>query len=297
MKRIQLVLIAALLIASASFAQDKDKNKQKGQPAAGQQQQQQQGAPNAKQAKTKEEYAAYNKAVALTDPAQLEAAANDFVQKFPDSELKGFLFVRAAEMYQGTGNSEKTLELGRKALEYQPNEAVINAMMASELAEKTKETDLDRDERLAECVKYAQAALANVDSIPAPPQMTPEQLASAKNQLRSDAYASMGMAGYKKKDYATAEQNFAKALEVFPENPDKEYTMLRLTVSLDKQQKYPEALEWAKKTQAAASVKPGSPVTNLANQEVTRLTGLVNAPKKAPAAAPSAPAPIPVTPK
>lgn len=296
MKRLQIALLAALAITTAAFAQDNKAAQPAGQQGA-QAGSQQQGAPNPKQAKTKEEYAAYNKVVTLTDPVALEQGANEFAEKYPESELRGYLFVRTAEMYQQAGNGEKLLEVGRKALEFHPNEAVVLVMMASELAEKTKETDLDRDERLAECNKYAEQALANIDAIPAPPQMTADQFASAKNQLRSDAYASMGVASYKKKDFATAEQHFVKALEVFPNNPDKEYTMLRLTVALDKQAKYPEALDWAKKTQAAANAKPGSPVKDLADQEVARLTPLANAPAKKPAAAPTAPAPVPVTPK
>jgi len=70
--------------------------------------------------------------------------------------------------------------------------------------------------------------------------------------------------------------------------PKDEYVMLRLTVALDKQNKYPEALEWANKTVAAS--QPGSQVQQLANQEKTRLTPLANSPAKpAPAPASSAP--------
>ena len=72
--------------------------------------------------------------------------------------------------------------------------------------------------------------------------------------------------------------------------------MLRLTIALDKQNKYPEALDWANKTAAAS--KPGSQVQQLANQEKARLTPLANAPAK-PAATPASTSPQPqtVTPK
>ena len=40
------------------------------------------------QPKTQAEYDAYKAASAQTDPAKLEAAATDFAQKFPDSELR-----------------------------------------------------------------------------------------------------------------------------------------------------------------------------------------------------------------
>ena len=46
-------------------------------------------------AKTQPEFEAYKAAMALTDPAALEKAADDFATKFPDSELRTMLYYRA----------------------------------------------------------------------------------------------------------------------------------------------------------------------------------------------------------
>jgi tetratricopeptide (TPR) repeat protein len=286
--------MAGLLTVSMAMAQDKStapqQQQQKGQ-AAQQPAGQAAPAPNVKQTKSKEEFAAYNAAVALTDPAAVEAAANDFVTKYPESELRGELYRRAMGLYGQSGNTEKVVENGRKALTYLPDDAATLVVMASEIAEHTRETDLDRDERLADVTKYANHALETVDKIVAPPAMSPEQFAQAKAQLRADAYSALGMAGFVKKDYATAEKNFKSALQAVPND---DYIMLRLTIALDKQNKYAEGLEWANKTIAAS--KPGSQVQQLANQEKTRLTTMANAPAK-PAPAPGAPQPQTVTPK
>src|SRR5215472_16549483 len=59
------------------------------------------------QAKSADEYTAYNAAAAKTDAAQLEAAADEFAQKFPVSELKELLYVRAMNMYQQQNNTGK----------------------------------------------------------------------------------------------------------------------------------------------------------------------------------------------
>lgn len=291
MKRILIVLMTGLLAGSMAMAEGEpaapQQKGQSAQPPAGQAA----PAPGVKQTKSKEEYAAYNAAVALTDPAAVEAAANDFVTKYPDSELKGELYRRAMGLYGQSGNSEKVVENGRKALTYLPDDAATLVVLASEIAEHTKETDLDRDERLADVSKYATHALETVDKTVAPPGLSPEQFAQAKAQLRADSYSALGMAGFVKKDYASAEKNFKSALEAVPND---DYIMLRLTISLDKQSKYAEGLEWANKTIAAS--KPGSQVQQLANQEKTRLTAMANAPAK-PAAAPTAPQPQTVTPK
>jgi hypothetical protein len=59
--------------------------------------------------KTQAEYDAYKAASAQTDGAKLEAAATDFAQKFPQSELRAFLFQQAMGLYQQANNPDKTL--------------------------------------------------------------------------------------------------------------------------------------------------------------------------------------------
>src|SRR5271169_4998509 len=63
--------------------------------------------PHPLQPKTQQEFEAYNLAASKTDPAQAEAAADDFAQKFPASEIKELLYVRAMNLYQQQNNSAK----------------------------------------------------------------------------------------------------------------------------------------------------------------------------------------------
>src|SRR6266581_5857787 len=76
----------------------------------------QQGPPakHPPQAKSQDEYKAFQTAAALTDPAALEKAADDFAAKFPNSELKVLLYRQAMNAYQNANNADKMLEMGRK---------------------------------------------------------------------------------------------------------------------------------------------------------------------------------------
>ena len=131
-------------------------------------------APHQPQAKSKEEYDAYNLAASKTDPAQLEAAADEFAQKFPNSELKELLYVRAMNLYQQQNNSAKVIVVGRKAIAINPQDPVPLVAVASALVMDTRETDLDRDARYVEAAKDAQAALDNVDTgLQVPPNVLP----------------------------------------------------------------------------------------------------------------------------
>lgn len=236
------------------------------------------------QAKSTDEYTAYNAAAAKTDPAQLEAAADEFAQRFPDSELKELLYVRAMNIYQQQNNTGKVISAGRKAIAINPNDPIPLVAVASALVMDTHDNDLDRDGRYAEAGKDAQAALDNVDTgLQVPPGVSPEQIAGAKANLRSIAYDSLGVIAMNKKDYATAEQSFQKAAELMKEQPDA-VVYLRLSVAQDNQGKYPQALDAANK---AVQYSPdGSAEKNLSKQQQARLQKLI-AEKNPPAAQPT----------
>jgi len=225
------------------------------------------------QAKTKEEFEAYNAAAVNTDPAKLEVAADEFVKKFPDSELKELFYVRVMTMYQQQNNSSKVISTGRKAIEYNPTNPVSLVAVASALVMDTRDNDLDRDARYAEAAKDAQAGLDNVDTgLEVPPNVTRAQVSAAKANLRSIAYDTLGAIAMNKKDYAGAEQNFQKAVDFMKDQPDA-VVYLRLSVAQDNEQKYPEALDSANK--AVQFAPEGSAEKNLAKQQQARLQKLM----------------------
>ena len=254
-------------------------------------------APHAPQAKSKEEFDAYNLAASKTDPAQAEAAADEFAQKFPNSELKELLYVRAMNLYQQQNNSAKVIAMGRKAIAINPTDPVPLVAVASALVMDTRESDLDRDARFAEATKDAQAALDNIETgLQVPPNVPADRIAAAKANLRSIAYDTLGVIAMNKKDYAAAEQNFQKAADLMKDQPDA-VVYLRLSVAQDNEKKYQAALESANK--AAQYAPEGSAEKNLAKQQQDRLQKLLaDKSTSTPAATPppTTPPPAPTTP-
>jgi len=141
------------------------------------------------------------------------------------------------------------------------------------LAERTRDTDLDKDQRLAEARKDAQRALVTVDTDVPSSGYPPEQLAAFKGFLRSEAYAILGTLDYNAKAWADAEINLRKSIDAFPQQVDA-VAVLRLSLSLDQQNKYPEALKYA--NQAVDLTKQGSNVGDAARTEKDRLTQLTS---------------------
>ncbi len=245
------------------------------------------------QAKSQDEMKAYQNADAAikADPAQAEAAANDFAAKFPDSELRAALYMKVVNMYAQANNSEKVVEIGRKAIAADPTNPIPLMEVASTLAETTRDTDLDREQRLAEAAKDAHAAIDNIDTgLLVPANADPERVAGAKRTILTNSYDTLAMVDMARTDYGNAITNLEKAIDESKGNPDP-VLYLRLSVAQDKLQQYPQALDSANK--AVQYSKDGTAAQNLAKQQQERMQKLVAGSQGGSAATPPAPKPSP----
>lgn len=293
------ITVAALAVAQTAATQQQKPPAQAGAPAAGQQPPatpaaQPAGPSGSKrppQAKNQDEFKAFQDANSKTTAADTESAAEAFAQKFPDSELRLLLYRKALYDYQNANNSDKAVEMGRKMIALDPNNPEALVMTATFLAERTRESDLDRDERLAEAVRDATKALQTVDTdIMLPPTMTEEQAKGVKDQMKGMAYAALGTAAVSKKDYPEAEKNLKQAAQLYAGDP---LVWLRLAYALDQQKKYGEGVTPANNCIQYASDQPA--VANLCKTERDRLVKLAQSPATTPA--PTSPQPTTSVPK
>jgi tetratricopeptide (TPR) repeat protein len=239
------------------------------------------------QAKTQPELDAYNAAAAIKDAAGLEKAADDFATKFPDSELRILLYEATMRTYQNANTADKTEAMGRKVLGLDGDNPEALVIVAEVIAERTRDTDLDKDQRFDEAMKMAQKATQTVETDVAFNVGTPQEKIDAyKALLRSNAYSVMGTIDFKKESFATAQESLQKSIDAYPAQPDP-VVVLRLALSLDKQSKYPDALKVANR--AVEMTQDGSQIGTLARRERDRLQQLTGGAAPAPATAPATP--------
>jgi tetratricopeptide (TPR) repeat protein len=279
MKRATIVL-GMLAVSAFAVAQQQPAPTQQKQPA-GAQGATQQGAtapapPQGKrppQAKTQPEYEAYNAAVAnQKDPAAMEKAADDFATKFPDSELRVLLYKAAMRGYQNANNGDKMAEMAQKLLKLDPDDPEALIASAEVIAERTRSTDLDKDQRFDQATKYAQHALETIDTdVPIPAGTPQAQIDAYKGLLRSTAYSVLGTIEYDQEKYVEAEGYFRKSIDAYPAQPDP-VVVLRLALALDKQAKYAEALKEANR--AVELTQDGTAAGTTARHERDRLVQL-----------------------
>jgi tetratricopeptide (TPR) repeat protein len=278
---------ALLLFATLAVAQTSNPpaNTQGSTPQTGAQKATQQPAPpqssvtnpKGKQppsAKTKQEYDQYLAAANAPDAATCERLARAFEVQFPNSELLPILYQQVMVKYQKADNGDKALDMGRKVLQFDPDNCVALVMNATVLAERTRETDIDRAPRLKEATADAQRALENIRSgnYLLTPNATPQQVQQFKDQITEMAYTALGTAELTRKNDAAAEQDLRQATEN-PEGKGDAIVWYRLALALDRQKKYADAD--AAITTAVAIAPPNSPVASMAKNEQSRLKQLV----------------------
>lgn len=238
------------------------------------------------QAKTQPEFDAYKAAMANpSDGPAMEKAADEFAAKFPDSELRILLYRTAMHAYQSANNADKMMEMGRKVLAIDPDDPEALIGVSQVLGERTRDTDLDKDQRWNEALTMAQKALSTIDTdVAANPSVPAEKIEAYKNFLRSDAYLVIGSVQYNQGKYADAQASLQKSIDVYPSQPDP-IAVLRLALAFDKQEKYADALKYA--NQAVGMTQDSSAIGSAARHERDRLMQLTGAVIPAPAQTPA----------
>ena len=270
------VILGILSIAVWAEARNSGPTAQQNPPAAGQTAPAQAATtPPTKrppQAKTQPEFDAYKAAMANTDAVAMEKAATDFATKFPDSGIRLLLYQNAMRLYQTANNAEKTEAMGRKVISLDGDNPEALVIVAEVIAERTRDADIDKDQRFAEAISMAQKATQTVDTDLTMQAGTPQaKIDAAKGYLRSQAYSIIGTIEYKKENYPVAQENLQKSIDAYPSDPDP-VVVLRLALALDKQQKYGEALKVA--TRAVEMSQDSTVIGTTARRERDRLQQL-----------------------
>lgn len=237
--------------------------------------------------KSKGEFEALQALFKAQTPDERIAAAENVITKYADTEFKSIALFFEADSYQRKKDYENTVVYGERALEADPKNYQAMLLLAQEIAQHTKEFDLDREEKLAKVNKYAKGALEILKDAPKPnPSLTDEQWAGAKKDLSAQAHMAVGMGEMARKKLDVAEAEFKASLDV-ADKPDPA-NMVRLGVAYNQDGKYDEAIAQFDKVMATPDVNPT--VRQFAQAERVRAIQRKNPPKPATGSAPVNPA-------
>ena len=118
-------------------------------------------------ARSEQERADFNTAYALTGAATEEAAAIDFSNRYPTSELRRYLYSSAMLQYQRENNPAKMLAMGERVLALDPENPLALVLTATVLADSLGDHDRDRDKKISTIKHNASRAIqAAEDRLP-----------------------------------------------------------------------------------------------------------------------------------
>jgi tetratricopeptide (TPR) repeat protein len=222
MKRIILTGALALAAGITCVAQQAQPAKPaQGQGQQGQQgQQQPQGQPMVPGAKSPGESQAIINLFqqAQSGPDATIKAAEDLLTKYADTTFKDTALFLEADSYQRKNDPEKAQIFAERALEANPKNFQAGLMLADYYALRTRENDLDKEEKLTKAEKYSNDVINTMKTIPKPnPQITDEQWEEGKKQITAQAHRDLGMTAVVRKKYDVAITELKAAYDSDPQ--------------------------------------------------------------------------------
>jgi tetratricopeptide (TPR) repeat protein len=181
-------------------------------------------------------------------------AVEDLIKNFADTEFKAFAFQVAAASAQEKNDFEKMVFYAERALEVDPKNFSAMIMLAAGIPQRTREFDLDKEEKLGRAEKYAKEAFTAIEASVKPrPEITDEQWTGVKKDFTAQAHEALGMIALARKKYDEAIKAFKASIESAA-TPDPA-TSVRLAAAYNNNGNYDEAM-------AQLSPLLGDPQTN-----------------------------------
>jgi tetratricopeptide (TPR) repeat protein len=149
-------------------------------------------------------------------------AAEALLAKFADSDYKAIALEIEAEAYLRKNDNTNAIVFGERALQADPKNYDADNLLANITCASTRDTDLDKDEKLAKADKYAHDAM---DALQAgkPPlfaKASDEAWAKTKAGVEGQAWQAFGVCAQVKKKYDEAIEDFQKGVATSPDHPD-----------------------------------------------------------------------------
>jgi len=193
----------------ASYAQDKDKGEKK-------------------EKVNKAEEAAYKNVLAAQtgDPAMQIQVGEDFITKFPMSKYVGGVYGMLTTAYYTTGNTDKMFAAGAKALELNPDNVDVLALLAMAIPRRVKSNTPDGPQQLQKAEVYAHHAIELIPSLTKPETVDDATFEKAKNDKLALCHSGLGLLDIDHQKYEDARTELTQAVQLATSPDPVDYYLL-----------------------------------------------------------------------
>jgi tetratricopeptide (TPR) repeat protein len=220
-----LALLVALepQILAESLADSAEPRAMATQEAAGGQQ-----AAKGPQWKSNDEYQAFQKMATEQDPRKRSNLADDFLQKYSNSDFKDQAYVAKMQSYQQLNDPAHAIDAAHKALDANPDNIAALNYVSFAFPFTFKGDDPDKDAKLSKAEGYAKHGLDVVQKLQKPANIPEDQFSQQVKILRANFNDAIGFVALQRKDYAPAITSFKAAEQ---DNPTDLYVAYRLGIA------------------------------------------------------------------
>lgn len=165
----------------------------------------------------KAEEAAYKNVLAAQggDPATIIPVSEDFITKFPTSKYVGGVYGMLTTAYYATGNTDKMFAAGAKALELDPDNIDVLALLAMAIPRRVKPTMPDYAQQMQKAETYARHTIELMPSLQKPTTVDDATFEKAKNDKLALAHSGLGLIDLNvKKNYEDARNELTQAVQL-----------------------------------------------------------------------------------
>ena len=210
--------------------------------------------------KSQEEIDAFIAIQSAATVQERATAGATFMATYPDSEAAGLAAYMAMLSYQQLNDFENMLLYGDMVLANNPApgvEAGTLISLAGAIPTRTREFDLDKEEKLAKAEDYAKKAMGLIPTLTKmDPNMTDDAWLATRKEFMSQCHEALGSVAMKREDFTAAEGSFRKALEMSADPVP--FTVYNLAMALSKQGKNEEAAQEADRCSALGGFQGGA---------------------------------------
>lgn len=202
------------------------------------------------QPKSQEELDAILAVQGSQDPQERLDLSQKFLMDFPETEFKEFANYMSMLSAMQLNDFENMLIFGERTLEQNPDNVGVLIQLASAIPLRTREFDLDKEEKLSKAEDFAKRSMTLIPNMEKnDPNMTDDQWLLVKKDFMSQANEALGMVALKRDNTDEAVDLLMKSLELAGQQSGQ--TFYFLAEAYQKQGKKTEAMNAVEKAAAA----------------------------------------------
>jgi len=159
-------------------------------------------------------------------PATQIQLGEDFVTKFPQSHYLMGVYSQLTTAYYAEGQEDKMFVAGSKAVELNPDNVDVLALLAMAMPRRVKSTTPDAQQQYQKAETYARHAIELIPNLTKPETVDDATFEKAKNDKLSMAHSGLGLINLQHQKYEDARTELSQAVQLSSTPDPVDYYLL-----------------------------------------------------------------------